>query len=175
MFDTLGFDTTLIERRVDGNTRVAAEDHHVALIGVDNVSTRRLISQVGWRLAIDVGLGAGPADFNAVTLRRFPGLRTSDEISAWSASPPATKAVPDLPAFTDLANRDRCGVVEVAGTAVGASFVGAIAACLAVAEAVRDTLDGTGHDAVSLHLQSLDLETAPAAAPAEVVPAPLVR
>jgi len=53
-------------------------------------------------------------------------------------------------------------------------FDAAINACLAVAEAIRDVLGVAGHDVISLHLQSTDLETAPATAPAELVPAPLL-
>ncbi|MFJ3799887.1 hypothetical protein ACIPSJ_26835 [Streptomyces sp. NPDC090088] len=163
--DALGFDTHIIEQRLHHTTRVPPKDTHVALLGVDNLATRRMISAAGWNLAIDAGLGAGPADFNAIQLRRFPAARPSDQVTAW-ADPPAD--APELPrnsAFDDLSRRDACGAVQLAGTAVGAAFVGVIAACLTLAEATRPLLGGTGLDVLSLHLGSADLEAAPASRP----------
>lgn len=162
VLDAAGFDTHIIERRLDHNTRVTQQDTHVALLGVDNLTTRRTISTVGWTLAIDAGLGAGTTDFNAIQLRRFPAALSSDQVPAW-AEPPASTAIPPRnSAFDDLTQRDACGAVQLAGTAVGAAFVGVIAACLAVAEATRQLLGGTSLDVLSLHLNSDDLHTAQA-------------
>ncbi|MGQ4479362.1 hypothetical protein [Streptomyces sp. SAS_276] len=163
--DALGFDTHIIEQRLHPTTRVPPEDTHVALLGVDNLETRRMISAVGWNLAIDAGLGAGPADFNAIQLRRFPAARPSDHVPAWADPPAGTPELPRNSAFDDLSRRDACGAVQLAGTAVGAAFVGVIAACLTLAEATRPLLGGTGLDVLSLHLGSADLEAAPASRP----------
>ncbi|MFC8851487.1 hypothetical protein ACFT5D_00260 [Streptomyces sp. NPDC057144] len=160
--DTLGFDTRIIEQRLDHNTCIPPNDAHVALLGVDNLATRRMISGVGWNLAIDAGLGAGPADFNAIQLRRFPAARLSDQVTAWAEPSVTSPALPRNHAFDDLSRRDACGAVQLAGTAVGAAFVGVIAACLALAEATRQLLGGVGLDVLSLHLSSADLDTAPA-------------
>jgi hypothetical protein len=65
--------------------------------------------------------------------------------------------VPDTPAFNDLRDRvDACGLTELAGKAVGASFVGAAAATLAVAEAVRELHGGHGRDVVAVSVESLE-------------------
>lgn len=70
--------------------------------------------------------------------------------------------LPRNSAFDDLSRRDVCGAVQLAGTAVGAAFVGVIAACLAIAEATRQLLGGMSLDVLNLHLGSIDLNVAPA-------------
>ncbi len=51
---------------------------------------------------------------------------------------------------------DRCGVTLLAGKAVGAPFVGAVAACLAVAEVLRLLHGGTLHQLIDLDLRSIE-------------------
>lgn len=172
--DSVGFDTRIVERRLDGALIVTPADVHVALVGVDNVATRRLISSVGWRLAIDAGLGNGPHDFSSILLRRFPGGSVSTEVAGWSPFASVPKPVPDSPAFADLARRiDACGLVELAGKAVGAAFVGTVAATLVVAEAIKGLHGGHGADITTLRLDTMDLTDAPATALADVVALPL--
>lgn len=174
VLDTLGYDTHIIERRLDDGLKVSAHDVHVALLGVDNLSTRRLISTVGWRFAIDVGLGAGPTDFSSIALRRFPGKTSSTDIAGWIEPSPTAVAVPDTPAFNNLRYRvDACGLTELAGKAVGASFVGAAAATLAVAEAVRELHGGHGRDVTAVSLDSLEPQSAPATVVGDIVSVPL--
>jgi hypothetical protein len=91
-----------VERRLDGTLAVSSADVHVALLGVDNLATRRLISTVGWRLAIDAGLGAGPTDFSSILLRRFPARTSSTDVTGWADSTATAPVVPDSPAFADL-------------------------------------------------------------------------
>jgi hypothetical protein len=82
--------------------------------------------------------------------------------------------VPDTPAFADLRHRtDACGLVALAGKAVGASFVWAVAATLAVAEAVRELHGGQGTDVTAVSLDTLELSCAPATSVGEVIPLPL--
>ncbi|HCG00011.1 MAG TPA: hypothetical protein DEV93_05655 [Chloroflexi bacterium] len=171
-----GFKTRIIERRMVDDLRAASEEkHHVALLGVDNLATRRLISNVGWKFAVDVGLGRGAVDFDSILMRRFPGQKTSGEVAGWANEErPAQIQVPSNEAFNDLRqNFEACGVVELAGKAVGASFVGIIAACLAVAEPGRELHGGSGIEVVNLALRSNDLKKAPAATKGDIVPSPL--
>lgn len=160
--DAVGFDTTIIERRLDATQRVTLADAHVALLGVDNLPTRLLTSTVGWPLAIDIGLGADAASFDSLLMYRFPGGRRSESVSGWTTQPTATAPieVPRTAAFRDLENRfEQCGVVELAGKAVGASFVGVIAACIAVAEACRGLHGGAGFDVLALDLNDHAAQT----------------
>jgi hypothetical protein len=171
--DAAGFDTRIIERRLDSGLHVLAADCHVALLGVDNLPARRLTSGVGWRFAVDAGLGSGPRDFSSILLRRFPAAQASDEVQAWAQAgdPPL---VPASPAFTELRHRqDQCGVVELAGKAVGASFVGATTACLAIAESIRELHGGPGFDIITLNLDTMDTTRAPATVQADVISLPL--
>jgi hypothetical protein len=55
---------------------------------------------------------------------------------------------------------DRCGVTLLAGKAVGAPFVGAVAACLALSEVLRLLHGGRMHEVVDVDLQALDYRTA---------------
>ena len=65
-------------------------------------------------------------------------------------------------------------MVELAGKAVGASFVGITAACLAVAEATRELHGGIGLDITALDLLTLNSDGARAAEPADVISARLL-
>lgn len=82
--DSIGYDTRIVERSLDDNLKISAADVHVALIGVDNLPARRAISNVGWKLAIDTGLGAGATDFCSILLRRFPSNTSSTQVVGWT-------------------------------------------------------------------------------------------
>jgi hypothetical protein len=172
--DRTGFDTRIIERRLGPDFRAAPGECHVAIMGVDNLLARRLASAIGWRFAVDLGLGSGPDNFASLLIRRFPAAQTSDAVPAWTHSVAVPVAIPSTPAFSDLiARHDQCGMVELAGAAVGASFVGIVAACLAVAEACRELHGGAGLDVLNLDLLTMDSQTAPATRPADVISAQL--
>ncbi|WP_121432275.1 hypothetical protein [Actinomadura pelletieri] len=174
--DRLSYRTRIIERHLTTHSTATSADPHVALIGVDNLDTRRLISSIGWRTAIDAGLGAGHRDFSAIAIHRFPGSHHSAKLPAWTSPGAPSVTVPDRPAFKDAEARlGRCGVVELAGKAVGAAFVGAVAACLTVAEALRELHGGPGYDVLTLHLLTHDPQTALAKTRADIVHAALVQ
>jgi hypothetical protein len=60
---------------------------------------------------------------------------------------------------------DRCGVTLLAGKAVGAPFVGSVAACLVLSEVLRLLHDGPLHHVLELDLQSVEQRTVVARAP----------
>jgi hypothetical protein len=71
--------------------------------------------------------------------------------------------VEDRPAYGHMLNNgelDRCGITLLAGKAVGAAFVGAAAACLAVAEVLRLLQGGPVHEFVDLDLKFPEHRTA---------------
>lgn len=140
--DRCGLDTVVIERLMSSDTPALTSDKHVALIGVDNLRTRRQIDAYGWDIAIDVGLGAGVMDFDGLTVFRFPG-RKSSEIPAWQEGVRGGPTLP-RPAMT-APGLDSCGLAELEGVAVGASFVGALAGAVAVAEALRSLNGGLAY------------------------------
>jgi hypothetical protein len=136
-----GFQTRIVERRLLPETRLGIGDPSLALIGVDKVEPRRLISSVGWTFAVDVGLGSGPTDFTAINLHTFPAATPSEEVTAWKgrAIPHHGKKAYGQDAYQNAAaeGADACGLVQLAEASVAAPFVGVVAACLAVAEALR--------------------------------------
>lgn len=152
-----GLNTTIIERLMDDSTAVRATDMHVALVGVDNLPTRRNIDTFGWRTTIDVGLGTGTDDFDGITLIRFPG-RASANIPGWRETSHEQQApASDAIAAPDL---DPCGVARLNGIAVGASFVGAFAGVLAVAEAVRPLHGGQARSVLCASIRDAEIDGA---------------
>ncbi|WP_103355609.1 hypothetical protein [Amycolatopsis sp. CA-128772] len=171
-----GFRSRIIERDVRSDLRVFEDECHIALLGVDNLPARRLTSGVGWRFAVDVGLGNGAADFTSILIRRLPGRYLSQDVPSWRDQPSGPTEVPRSRAFTSLLSQgDKCGVVELAGTAVGAAFVGVIAACAAIAEACRELHGGVGYEVLNLDLAAMNTVTALADTPADVISTPLLE
>jgi hypothetical protein len=170
VLEDAGFTTRLLERRLDDSLRAQPSEAHVALLGVDNLPARRLISEVGWAFAVDVGLGNGAKNYDSLLLRRFPGDLPSNQIAAWAQERPAESVIPESPAFQHLQdNFEACGVVELAGKAVGASFVGVIAAVFAVAEATKELHGGRGRDVLSVNLGADQIQSAETERPADVI------
>lgn len=174
VLEKAGFTTRIIEREVGADLRVVPAECHVAILGFDNLRARGLISDVGWALAVDVGLGERPDTFDSIVVRRFPGAQRSAEVTAWQEGNSRPADIPTTPAFTDLlSHHDQCGVTELAGKAVGAAFVGVTGACLAIAEATRELHGGTGTDTRVLSLASMTDRFAAASQRARLVSAPL--
>lgn len=149
-----GVHTRLVERRFDEHQRPAPSEPSVALLGVDNPAARRIIDRAGFRLAVDAGLGAGYRDFRAIRVRTFPG--PSRSASLWAdASPPRSPSQPLSPAYQLLLTdgADPCGVTTLASRAVGAPFVGCVAAGFALAEIARRQLGGIGLGFIDLNLR----------------------
>ena len=86
---------------------------------------------------VEAGLGRGHRDFRAIRLHTLPASRPASQI--WRSAQ-ADDQVEDRPAYKGMLASgalDRCGVTLLAGKAVGAPFVGAAAATLAVSEVLR--------------------------------------
>lgn len=143
--DQAGFRTRIIERRMSSHTGPESNElGHLALIGVDNLPTRRLISSMGWARAIDAGLGHRATNYGAISVHSFPSTRRSDEIEAWRDGAEVETKIPNVSGFQDLQSRfEQCGVIELAGKAVGVPFVGLVAATIVVAMGIRE-LHGRG-------------------------------
>lgn len=148
-----GYKTALVERRFDEFQRVAPDEPNVALFGVDNPATRRVVEGCGFRLVIDAGLGSGYRDFRAIRIRTFPG--PSVAASLW-ASPAEPGREPLASGYQRMLveGADQCGVTTLASRAVGAPFVGCVAAGYVLAERVRRQVGGEGLGFVDLNLRS---------------------
>jgi hypothetical protein len=159
-----GFSTRICERLFDDAFKRHDTEPCVALCGLDNALGRRALDKVGFELIVEAGLGRGYRDFRTMRLHVLPGRRSASEI--W----------PDLEIIEDLSDRsayvhlredgvlDQCGTTLLAGKAVGAPFVGAVAACLAIAQILRHLHGGRLDQVIDLDLQDLTfLSVVPAA------------
>ena len=151
-----GFATSLQERMFAADFTRQAEEPGVALCGLDNGAGRQALDQVGFDFVVEAGLGRGHRDFRAMRLHVLPGRRAAADI--WKQAREG-ETVEDRPAYAKLMEDgvlDRCGMTLLAGKAVGAPFVGAIAATLALSEVLRLLHGGAIYQLIDIDLLSLD-------------------
>ena len=151
-----GFATSLQERVFAADFKRQAEEPAVALCGLDNGAGRRALDQVGFDFIVEAGLGRGHRDFRTMRLHVLPGRRAAADI--WKQTSEGEK-VEDRPAYAKLMEDgvlDRCGMTLLAGKAVGAPFVGSIAATLALSEVLRLLHGGAVYQLIDIDLLSLD-------------------
>lgn len=170
--EALGFETNIVERLFTPGTRREGDDPGVALVGVDQVNPRRHVGEAGFDLVVDAGLGATPRSYLDMCVRAFPsGIAPS---AAWPAGgdPTLPASVLARPAYRPAAQRlteaadgevdvqddVTCGAVELAGVAVGAAFVGCVAATLVLSEVLRTLHAGPRYQVVDLSLRRLDMD-----------------
>lgn len=151
-----GFSTVIQERLFDASFRRQDGEPAVALCGLDNGVGRQALDQVGFDFVVEAGLGRGHRDFRAVRLHTMPASRPASQI--WRDAQ-ADDQVEDRPAYQGLLASgalDSCGVTLLAGKAVGAPFVGATAATLALSEVLRLLHGGTVHELIDLDLKAVE-------------------
>lgn len=154
--DRRGFVTAIYERLFDNSFRRHPDEPAVALCGLDNVLGRQALDQVGFDFVVEAGLGRGHRDFRAIRLHTLPTSRSAARI--WGGDG-TDDGVPDQPAYAGMLARgelDRCGVTLLAGKAVGAPFVGAVAATLAIAGVLRLLHGGAAHELIDVDLKALE-------------------
>ncbi|MFG1247862.1 hypothetical protein [Xanthobacter flavus] len=155
-----GFATSLNERMFAADFKRQADEPSVALCGLDNGAGRRALDQVGFDLVVEAGLGRGHRDFRTMRLHVLPGRRPAADI--WKQTREGEK-LENRPAYAKLMADgvlDRCGMTLLAGKAVGAPFVGSIAAALALSEVLRVLHGGPVHQLIDLDLLCLDQRVA---------------
>jgi hypothetical protein len=151
-----GFATSIHERLFAADFKRQGDEPAVALCGLDNGAGRRALDQVGFDFIVEAGLGRGHRDFRTMRLHVLPGRRPAADM--WKEARQGEK-VEDRPAYAKLLADgvlDRCGMTLLAGKAVGAPFVGSVAAALALAEVLRLLHGGAIHKLIDIDLLSLD-------------------
>jgi hypothetical protein len=154
-----GFTAAILERLFDASFSRNEHEPAIALCGLDNALGRRALDQVGFPLIIEAGLGRGHRDFRTIRLHTLPGSRTATDI--WKATS-NQEDLTDRAAYQKMLHDgrlDRCGVTLLAGKAVGAPFVGAVAACLVIGEVLRLLHGGRLSQLTDLDLQSVEHRT----------------
>lgn len=157
--ESLGHRTRLVERHFDECTVPHASEPKVALAGFDKVEPRRALGDKFDRV-VDAGLGAGPSDYLDMLVHSFPS-----QLTPASAFPDARPAEGQQPPVYEAEIRQRidrgmqlgdarCGVIDLAGATAAASFVGAIAGALSVADILRLLHGGQHYASINLDLRS---------------------
>jgi hypothetical protein len=151
-----GFATTICERRFNACLRREEHEPSVALCGVDNAAARRALDKVGFDFVVSAGLGSGHSDFRTIRIHTLPAERQAEEIWPDVRSDPAARAETAYDTMVAAGAIDQCGAALLAGVAVGAPFVGAVAATLAISEVLRLLHGGVVNRLIDLDLSSLD-------------------
>jgi len=168
---SLGFQTRLIERRFDGAFRRQTKEQGnaepgLAFCGFDSNAARRHLATADFPRVIECGLGAMAHNFDTLSLHTLPHRRSVTEL--WpdltpdqlnKAAKEHERIARENPGYAGLA-KDDCGRALLAGKAVGVPFVGATAACFAVAEAVRLLHGGPAYSDIKLNLGDPDTRAA---------------
>ena len=162
--EALGFDTVITERRFDSATQRSIKEPAVALVGVDDPVPRRLLEEAGFDLIVDAGLGGGARNYLDILIHSFPsGVKAE---TAWAERSGSTaSSVVDQPAYLDIHEQlsrttqltdgeIRCGIIEVAGTSIGAAFVGCVAATFVLSEVLRALAGGPRFEVLGISLRS---------------------
>ena len=111
---------------------------------------------MGFDFVVEAGLGRGHRDFRTMRLHVLPGRRAAAEI--WKRTSDGEK-IEDRPAYGKLLEDgvlDRCGMTLLASKAVGAPFVGSVAATLALSEVLRLLHGGAVYQLIDLDLLGFD-------------------
>lgn len=151
-----GFATAITERLFDETCRRHHDEPSIALCGLDNAVGRRALDQVGFDFVVEAGLGRGHQDFRSLLIHTLPGEMPASTL--WKDEGEAPQGAVDAAAYRKMlgdGSLDRCGVTLLAGKAVGAPFVGAVAATLVLGEVLRLLHGGPLHRLVDMNLIDL--------------------
>ncbi len=164
--EQLGFRTKISERAFGQTTSPGFGEPRWLLAGFDNPEARQQLGADRFGLIVDCGLGRGTTGYLDIQLHSFPAVRPPAQAFATQGATVETPAEVNEPAYQDVLRREieagktkeqvECGVLEIAGRTVGASFVGAVAACVAISEMIRALTDENGrrYTVIDLGLKS---------------------
>lgn len=137
--ESRGFQTRLVERRIDQKFHVTEEEPGIAVCGVDSNAVRRYLPFGGFQRVLDCGLGGRADNFDSIALRRWPNPRSAEEL--W-------------PDDEEDAEQIKTGPVCGFRGAIAVPFVGTISAASVVGEILRSLHQGKQHDALRLRLRA---------------------
>ena len=157
-----GIQTRLFERRFDRHLRCQRDEPRLALCGFDSNPPRRELDAVDFDRVIESGLGGTFNNFDTMSVHALPNPRRVDQL--WpdlsdeeeemrEAHQESVAQENEAYARSGL---DACGRFEFAGKSIAAPFVGAVAGCLVVAEALRLFHDGPAYTDIKLRLGTFE-------------------
>jgi hypothetical protein len=161
-----GFQTRMIERPFDTNFRCRTAkpyaEPRLALCGFDSNPARRDLQTAAFVRVMESGLGGTKDNFDTISFHTLPNPRSAQEL--WPDLSKDEKGrqreylervARENPAYSSL-GKDVCGRAELAGKSVAVPFVGATAATIVFAEAIRLIHDGPAYTDIKVALSSLD-------------------
>jgi len=152
--ESVGFNTTVIERKFGLDFRCDRGEPQLALCGFDSNETRRALYTARFGMVVDCGLGGLAENFETLNVQTLPSARTIDDL--WPIDPSGAANAQHIAGssrtYGELGNDDECGRVQLAGKAVAVPFVGAIAASYVVAEVLRVLHGAPAHSRLKLRL-----------------------
>ncbi len=162
-----GFRTRLIERPFDSSFRCRDEEPRLALCGFDSNEVRRELAKAEFLRVMESGLGGTADNFDTISFHTLPNARAVEEL--WPVPTPDEKHAQaqqleriahENPAYALLDDND-CGRAALAGKSVAVPFVGAAAATIVLAEAIRLLHGGPAYTDIKLALSDLSGRSAP--------------
>lgn len=155
--ESRGFKTALIERRFDMNTKRVENEPFLALCGFDSGFSRMPLENAGFDIIVESGLGNSLSTFDIIALHTFPNS-SKTPIELWGDVDP-TKLDINETIYNILrkSSDEECGIIplSISGKSVSASFVGACAGALVIAETLRGLHGGMRYDKLNLQLRDL--------------------
>ena len=152
--ERVGFHTTLSERRFDTTVRIDKNEPRLMIACFDNAAARRVLEGPGFDAIVEAGLGADASSFQAIRLHTFPGPKKAATL--WARDQNSEKSLEDKPAYREFRRQgmDACGVTLLAEKAVGAPFVGCVAAAFMVAETLKLLMGGPVRSVLDVNLRA---------------------
>lgn len=153
--EELGFTTIISERYFGAESRKDKNDPGLALVGVDNIPTRRFVAKAGFDLVIDAGLGASAPEVFDISIHGFPGSRSGDDAWPDSEQNLTPSLNPGLAKLIEEGRLDSCGAMTIAGQSLGIPSTAIAAAVIQVAQACRAAIAGEYCDRVDVSLRKV--------------------
>ena len=156
-----GFRTRLFERRFDKHFRCQHDEPRLALCGFDSNPPRRDLDAVDFARVIESGLGGTSNNFDTVSLHTLPNSRCVNELWPDLSEEEEKRrdayqnSVAQENEAYACSGLDECGRFEFAGKSIAVPFVGAVAGCFVVAEALRLSHVGPAYSDMRLRLGTL--------------------
>jgi hypothetical protein len=165
----LGLTPRITDRRFDKHTHPNQEEPaepRLALGGFDNLQPRRLLDGTGFSYVVDAGIGVGRNEYLGIEIHTFPSSRTANDVFPEESDVRPNDKLLDRDAYRVAAEHAvqtgeattldaaRCGLIDIAGKAAGAAFVGSVAATIALSELLRIVNGGAQYETITLNLRA---------------------
>ncbi|MFD2274635.1 hypothetical protein ACFS07_35650 [Undibacterium arcticum] len=143
------------------NFRRTAGEPVIALSGFDDNRARQWLSEAGFNAIFDSGLGGEDHNFDTIAFHTWPNPRVACDVWPLESTEElaAREARKRLLAASNAAyqalDADECGRLLLTGKSVAVPFVGAVAACVVLAEMLKTVNGGPVFSDLKLRLCSL--------------------